>query len=179
MNALAPRSPGVSRCLWTNQNDQGSLSLVPGVWRHGTKTGCQACWARLKKLSAFCKMVRENLSVLQSILLSGNWHFLASKQPPRDFPASSNVDIQGTGAISSMVQRSDLKSIQKFSVHFARDTPRKGRGAVGWLSELRSWWQAACAVIKSIARLTLHGWMIKLISQFLIDVTVQNKMGKY
>lgn len=80
------------------------------------------------------------------------------------FPACTNVDSRGMGAISSKVQSSDLKASQKFTAHFARDDPRKERGAVGWQSELRLQWQI-CVVIKIvISRLTLHGWMTKLIS---------------
>lgn len=95
---------------------------------------------------------------------------------PLFFPACSDVDARGMGAISSKVQSSDLKAIQKFTAHFARDGPRKEREAVGWQSELRFQWQTASVVIKIILnRLTLHGWMTKLISQFLIDITIPKR----
>lgn len=61
MNTPAPWSSVSSICLCINQTrGPGSLRLIPGAWQ-GTKTGCQVCWGRLNKQSAFCKVVSQNL----------------------------------------------------------------------------------------------------------------------
>lgn len=174
MNTPAPWSSVSSICLCINQaRGPGSLRLIPGAWQ-GTKTGCQVCWGRLNKQSAFCKVVSQNLCSAE--------HFVFRE-----------VTFPGTKA-SSMRLSSLLKHGSNvhpgnrcYQLHGAKPGFKINSQPVLLemvLGKHRSngviiWAQVPVTDHFCVVRLTLHGWMSKLISEFLIDVIAQNKMGKH